>query len=42
MWPAAERIETARLRLDPLRVADADEMAGVLWSAGCGAGASNR
>jgi RimJ/RimL family protein N-acetyltransferase len=29
-WPAPAPIETARLRLEPLRVADAEEMAGVL------------
>jgi len=29
-WPTAELIETARLRLDPLRVRDADQMASVL------------
>jgi RimJ/RimL family protein N-acetyltransferase len=28
-WPAAERIETSRLRLEPLTLGDADEMAGI-------------
>jgi RimJ/RimL family protein N-acetyltransferase len=29
-WPAPAVVETARLRLEPLRAADAEEMAGVL------------
>jgi len=29
-WPAAERIETSRLRLEPLTAGDADEMAEIL------------
>jgi RimJ/RimL family protein N-acetyltransferase len=29
-WPAPERIETSRLRLEPLTVGDADEMAEIL------------
>jgi len=32
-WPAARRIDTRRLILDPLRVSDADEMVFVLGDA---------